>query len=445
MNIKDLVNIYNKKYQGFIFIFLAIVLTSSTVSAQNILTLEQAISEALEYNYAIRIEKKQYEIADNNVFIGNAGMLPRIDVLRSTTYNYQDIGFKVGRGDSSFKNVGTTTTYGFDLGWTIFDGAAMFINYDKLKHLRSLSHIELQMTIENTLLELISTYYNLVGIKKNLTSAYENLDLSRQRLKRAELRFEYGAIQSVQLLQAKVDFSTDSSEYLLAELSYSSQKRAINFLLGKSSDIDFEIDTSFTFIKLAQYDELKEQMTEQNSMLNYAIKNKEISEYDRRIIIASMIPRFTVNAGYRFSEQNLEVGFFNSSKATGFNVGLNGQMNLFDGFRTTRNLQNAVIRSEISDIAIEQTRSQIEISLKNYYDIYLRRQEILMLEQSNIEFAEANFRRSTELYDLAQITATELRQAQINLLFARNRITNAQVQLKIAETQLMLLTGGLIE
>jgi outer membrane protein len=52
---------------------------AGTLSAQETLTVEQAIELVLKNNYDIQLAKNEADIAARNNSVGNAGMLPRIN------------------------------------------------------------------------------------------------------------------------------------------------------------------------------------------------------------------------------------------------------------------------------------------------------------------------------------------------------------------------------
>ena len=66
------------------------------------------------------------------------------------------------------------------------------------------------------------------------------------------------------------------------------------------------------------------------------------------------------------------------------------------------------------------------------------------IQQQNVITATDNYNRSNERYKLGQITSVELRQAQINLLNAKTSKNLAKYNAKLAELQLLQLTGQLL-
>ncbi|TRX62684.1 hypothetical protein FNH22_00900 [Fulvivirga sp. M361] len=54
------------------------------------LTLEEAIALGLENNQGLKIRQRQVDIAANNVFPGNAGLVPTISLIANADYQRND-------------------------------------------------------------------------------------------------------------------------------------------------------------------------------------------------------------------------------------------------------------------------------------------------------------------------------------------------------------------
>lgn len=99
-----------------------------TITAQELLTLEQAVTIALENNYAIKIAKNEAKVGQLNNAIGNAGMLPNVSATftknNSLLNTTQTQSGGTERTLDGAKNM--NMTYGVGLDWTLFDGMRMF-------------------------------------------------------------------------------------------------------------------------------------------------------------------------------------------------------------------------------------------------------------------------------------------------------------------------------
>src|SRR5690606_28453450 len=154
------------------------------VKSQTVMTLEEAVALALENNYDIKLVSTDVAIAENNVNIGNAGMLPTVNADVSAAAAIQNTTQTLLSGETrSLRNAESqSSAYGASLDWTIFDGLRMFTRYEQLKEFKALGEANLQAAILNTVYEVVSNYFSLVQQKQLIAATQTALDLSAFRL-----------------------------------------------------------------------------------------------------------------------------------------------------------------------------------------------------------------------------------------------------------------------
>ncbi|MGB5228698.1 MAG: TolC family protein, partial [Eudoraea sp.] len=82
--------------------------------------------------------------------------------------------------------------------------------------------------------------------------------------------------------------------------------------------------------------------------------------------------------------------------------------------------------------------------IENAIETYENRLTIYQIQEKAVITNQNNFERSREQYQLGRITSIEFRQAQINLLTAQTTKNLAKYDAKLAELQLLDLTGQLL-
>src|SRR5512138_3909321 len=129
-----------------------ILIAPLLVQAQDTLKIGDAIAIALMNNYSLLIAKNSAQVAANNNTIGNAGFLPVADVTAGYQGNVTNSEQKYfdGRNRSGTNAKATSVTAGLGIGWTLFDGMAMFTNKAQLAELEKLGEVQARMMIENT-------------------------------------------------------------------------------------------------------------------------------------------------------------------------------------------------------------------------------------------------------------------------------------------------------
>ncbi len=173
------------------------------VQAQSpLLTKEEAVEQALEHNFGIEVARNQVEIADNNKGILNSGYLPSLSAVAGADYSRDDSTIEFpGQVDDQGNprpdleiNQAEAQRYtsALQLNYTLFDGLGRLYNYKSLKEQYELTTLQARETIENTMLELFSVYYEIARLSENENVLEEALRISQDRTKRAEYAFEFG-------------------------------------------------------------------------------------------------------------------------------------------------------------------------------------------------------------------------------------------------------------
>lgn len=101
---------------------------------------------------------------------------------------------------------------------------------------------------------------------------------------------------------------------------------------------------------------------------------------------------------------------------------------IFNGSSQRIEIQNARLDLEINEERLEQAEIQMRRDVLIAYNEYKNILFQLEISEGDLETAELSLERSREAWQLGQISDTDLRTAQINLIPAANRINNLVIQ-----------------
>ena len=229
-------------------VFCILIFSTLYSFSQQILTLDQAIAITLENNFSILIAKNQSNINDNDVSLGNAGMLPQVsfntfgNTASNTTNQHYSSGLdvnKTGVGSNSINS-------GIALNWILFDGMRMFTTYDKLKELKSMGELNLKIQIENSIAQVIGSYYDVVRQKQLIKVASQLISIYEERATISETKYTIGSGSKLEVMQAKVDMNAEKSQLLKLQTALFRAKSTLNQLLARNSETDFDSEDSIT-------------------------------------------------------------------------------------------------------------------------------------------------------------------------------------------------------
>lgn len=422
---------------------------SKTANAQEVLSIEEAVQLGLENNYSIRISGNNVDISENNYSLGNAGFLPLIfaDVTRSHRLEDSETVFADGnipnRTDEGAESV--TTSAGVRLDWTIFDGLQMFTSYNRLQQLRDLGEDQFRLTIEQTLAEITNVYYNVVLQKKAVAVLENTVEVSQERIRIAETKKDLGSGSEFDLLQARSDLNADSAALIRQNVQLNNARILLNELLARDVNEQFEVTEDIDLQQQMEYVQLEQKMMADNISLAIARISQDVAELEIREIQGERYPQVAINLGYDYNKNESGSGFIEFSRSNGFNYGLTARVDLFNGFEINRRVENARINLKNQELELEQQRKEVEGNLSSEYQNYANALKLVDLENQNMEFARRSLDIALERFQLGTITSVELREAQRTLIAAENRLIQAQFEAKLAETELLRISGQLTE
>jgi outer membrane protein TolC len=160
-------------------------------------------------------------------------------------------------------------------------------------------------------------------------------------------------------------------------------------------------------------------------------------------------PYLYYNSNYNFSKNENTVAINNFSplfsQTKGLNYGFSVTVPILNGFNNRRQIRQAGINRDRSEIFYEQQKTTVNVRLESAYINYQNAKEVLLIEEENILLAKENVFIALEGFKRGVTTFIELRTAQQSLEDAYFRLISARYIAKLAETELLRISGGLLK
>ena len=418
-------------------------------SPRDTLRLDAAVQQALNDNRQARIARRETDIAENNVSLGNAGFLPTLSgqANYSETRSNSEQVFLSGETQSTDGAKSTRSGAGADLRWTVFDGLRPFATYDRLGAERDRQAAATEEQVETLVADVVEGYYDVARQQQQLEVLRESVSISRERLRIVELRRDLGSASDLEVRQARVDLNADSTEALRQAVALTNAKSRLNQLLARPDDAStryavaptIEVDTSL------QYTSTQQTALQESPALAQAREALQAARAEQRELRADFFPTVDLTAGLSYSQLNAESGFVQENTSTEFTYGVSLTLDLFDGLNRWRRTQNADVRATNARLAVEDVRSRLVTELTNAYERYQNRLRLVDLERQTLEAVRANVDVALEQFEQGTITSIELREVQEQFIQAETRLLTVQFEAKQAEVELLRLSGQLLD
>lgn len=425
-------------------------LTFFSASAQQVVTLEEAVGVGLEKNYSIRLAEKNLEISRNENTIGNAGMLPTVDLNAQKNFQRQNVDLELQgpEGPFSISQEGAKSNQfnsSAALNWTIFDGLKMFMAKDRLSEMEKAGELNTRIAIENTVAAISNAYFQIVLEQAKRDVLRQTLDISESRVNLARSRYEVGQGSKMDFLAAQVDLNADKSNLLLQEEILSNAIVDLNYLLGQAVNTKFDVVDEIPLNSGIIYEDMEEKILSSNPQILLSFRNQNVAFLEYKEKLGDRAPSLSVGVSYGYNTQNNEAGQLRSLVSDGLTYGFTASWRIFNGFNTSREIQNARIQREMSEMETEDIRQQLLAELEKTYISYVNSLNLTELEEENVEVAIENEQIALDRYELGASTPLELREAQRNAVDAKTRLLDARLAAKLAEIELMRLSGQLLK
>jgi outer membrane protein TolC len=430
------------------YIFIATILFVPLIaSSQQKLGLNESIKIGLENNYSIKIAKNQQALSSESRKAGLSAILPKVDANAGLNQSINDTRQVFVTGGINERDAAKTTTQNANvlLTWTLFDGMKMFTAYDKLKELEKLGEVNAKAMLQSVVADIIINYYAIVAAQEQMKASREALEVSKSRLDIAENKSKVGSGSTLDLLNAKVDYNADYSNYLKNQETLKNLKVRFNELLILPIDNSFELTDTIPQANALDIQAMYSRLKVQNPQLVSAKSKQRIAELNVKEVAAERYPTLRLNSGYNFNNQNAEAGFFIENRTKGFNYGITASINIFNGLLQSKKEKIAKIESQTAEMDYLSVQHNLEANWNTLLISYQNNLSLLQLEAENQQVSKRNLEISNDKYKLGGISSFQLREAQKSFIEANSRYVNALYQYKLAETSLLELSGDLVK
>ncbi|MGZ4060984.1 MAG: TolC family protein [Bacteroidia bacterium] len=299
--------------------------------------------------------------------------------------------------------------------------------------------------IENTLVQVITAYYNVVEQKQLINGLKENMAVSQERLDIAQKKFDIGTSSKVDLLQAKVDLNTQKAALLRQNTLLSDAKETLNQLLVQPVENDFDVLDTVPLMDNYKYEDLKNEVTAKNTGLLFAQKSIESYSDIIKETRGSYLPKLNLNANYIFSRAENQAGLTLLNQNLGLNLGFTASWTIFNSFNTANLIKNQKLDLENSKFQYDNLKTQAQLNLVKAFKKYQDDIAVVKLQEETKKLAKENLDIALDRFRLGASNSIELKTVQDSYALTINQLSDALYSAKLSETQLLKLTGGIIK
>jgi outer membrane protein len=413
--------------------------------SQALLTPEEAIDIALENSFGVLVARNNADIARINNTLGAAGMLPNITANGNANFSQSNVELELSNNSIIQSSQGQTKSRGANvaLSWVLFDGGRMFITKNKLNRIEELGEIHFKDTLQQTIYNVIASYYNIVSQKQQLASIHEAINFNKESVAILQASFNAGLVAKTSLLQAKIDLNVYQESAINQQYQIVVAKRSLNQLLVRSAETEFEVVDSILNDYVPDKDSLFQKIYTSNINILAAQRQVEIARLSMREFKATRMPRINLTSGYNLSLVDNTASNVLYNHSYGPAIGATISVPIFQSGTINRQVATSKIQMLTAGYNFDNIKLRVNTQLQNALTQFENQQQLLNIERENETLAKENIEIAIQRLRLGQANSLEVRQAQESYVNSYTRRITFEYTLKIAETRLKQLVSGL--
>ena len=379
-----------------------------TLSAKN------AVFIALEKNYAVQISKAQSAINVKNNTWSEAGLYPTIALNVGVNTNIQD------NSNNPFTFtpgviLSTSLSPNLSLNMNLFSGMAVRISKNRLDQLEQQSNGNALLVIESTILDVLKSYYSAVVQRDRLLVLEVLKKNALDRFKYYDRKQDIGTGSSLEELQFKNLYYSDSINALVQKTSYENSLRNLYLLMNATLRIEslpYLSDSLSINFPLINYQEALAELPNSNQELKNQYIALELQRTNTAFQKSFLYPTLSLQGGFTpskswfrdLNDPSLQI----NTEVLLYNAGLNLRYNLFNNWKNKRAVETSKIQESISQMTYDRIRKSIETTLSSLINSYKGSAQIVDISSRNLNYAKKAWELAETRFNLGTLNSVDL-------------------------------------
>jgi outer membrane protein len=387
------------------------------------LTLQQAVTIALEKNPQRRAALADTKAAAADVQEARSFLLPRVTFSETTTRGNDPVyvfGSKLRQQrfttpDFALNLLNTPTplnNYSTRFGgtWNLFDSFASWRGIHRAELGKEAAAHQLERAEQQIVFGVVGAYDGVLLAKRELEVAEQAMKTAQAILERSKMRVESGVAVESDLLNAQVRLAARKQELIRAQNNLSLSRAELGQAMGISTSGEIEpveahVERSFPERSL---EELEKQAIEARPDLKRIRSEEAVQQQNVAIAKSSFGPRVNAFADWEADNPTFVSGGGGNNWVAGIEV----RMDLFQGGARRAKLQRERAVQEKVTALKEAARDAIRLEVgRAYYDLDTARQQVEVTKTA-IAQAQESLRITQNRYESGVSTITDLLSAE---------------------------------
>lgn len=419
---------------------LVLLLSGAAVPAQmpNQLDLRTALTYALDNNFSIRQARERIREQEGLIIEVKGAVLPNVGI--NGFYSREDDELATGF------NLDQNWQIALEVSQLVYSGGGVRAALDAQSFVREAALLELEATINNELLRVRTSFYDVLLAREQIQVQEQNIDLLQEQLTTAKNRLEAGTVSNFDVLRAEVELANAQPALIRARNDYRVSIDELRYALGYDDAVETEVNKVPEIVGNLDFEPVSFDLVP--SLQSARANRPELLQLDTLykaresglvIAKAGRLPTVAVNGGYALRKDFATNSF--SGSRTGWTLGASASWSIWDGAATNGRIEQALSQREQARLAVLDAELAVEVEVRRALADLDGATELTQAAVKVVDQAEEAVRLADARYGAGTATQLDVLAAQVALTDARNNLVQANYAYNIAAANMRRAIG----
>ncbi len=397
------------------------------------------VESALKNNPKINAERENLKSVEQNINISRSEFLPSLTLSGSQT-STQTSNIIEQSGTRTGDTKRNTESKKISIDQKIFQGFQGYNNFKKSRLEFEKAKNEYKLIEQNTILNSVSAYYDLVLKYKTKGFNLANVDLFERQVESDRSRLQKGEITLTDLAQSESSLAGAQAKFIKSDTEYISAIAEFERITRLSAPNDLDDNFSITFSLPKNLDSALKLSNTNNPSLAIARINLAISERELSVEKAKLSPSATLN--YSVTENKDLSSTVDEDEQESVKATISWP--IIQGGKNFSSIKKFKHKKEKNKLLLDDKENEIKTQTAKSWSFYQSSESVMASTEAQLKAAEIANEGITLEYDSGNTRTTlEVIQSRSLLLEARISHVRAQKDLIVSKLELLSQVGDL--
>jgi outer membrane protein len=334
-----------------------------------------------------------------------------------------------------------SASWGLRLDETLSLSGREFTAYNMSKMGIETSRYDLYAVMEDYLLTVAESYYDVLKAHKAIEIATSNVERLTEHRDAAAIRLRVGDVTKTALLRAEAELSGAQAKMVEAKNFLNISKAVLARVVGIEGDFTI-LDSVPVDVEALELNRLKQEAFAERVELKSSTIQKNMAEDEIRYKKGAYWPTLSLEGVYRKIDEDPSSPFFLKESIYG---ALRLNFPFYEGGLRKAEVKQAEAQYKQSELMYEDLKKNISIEVEDAYLNLETQKEILESLQDQVIFAKENYNAVSKQFDFGLAHSVDVMDANSSLVEAEIDFFRAQYDYQLSIIRLERATGTLLK